>query len=116
MKSKKAASLETNNQNNDYPPEFYEIKVKGELDGLWTPWFEGMTLTHIENGETGLACTMISGLVTDQAALHGLLNKIRDLNLPLISVRRIMPGTNTAEVISVRLDSSGDQDENEVKQ
>ena len=66
----------------------YEIKVQGHLDNLWEQWFEGMTLTNIKNGESGLACTLISGLVADQAALHGLLARIRDLNLTLISVRR----------------------------
>lgn len=81
---------------------YYEIKVQGYLDRLWAQWFEGMTLTNIQNGESGVACTMISGLVADQAALHGLLIKIRDLNLTLISVRRINPGTNTSEEVSVK--------------
>ena len=81
---------------------YYEIKVQGHLDRLWAQWFEGMTLTNIENGESGVACTMISGLVADQSALHGLLIKIRDLNLTLISVRRIIPGTNTSEEVSVK--------------
>lgn len=62
-------------------PEYYEIKVKGELDTHWSDWFEGLTLTHMEGQET-----MLAGLLPDQAALHGLLERIRDLNLTLISV------------------------------
>lgn len=71
---------------------YYEIKVQGELDPQRSKWFEGMTLTHIENGESGLACTLIAGWVSDQPALYGLLTKLRDLNLTLISVRRSLPG------------------------
>ncbi|RPI87770.1 MAG: hypothetical protein EHM41_03710 [Chloroflexi bacterium] len=70
---------------------YYEIKIQGHLDQLWSQWFDGMTLTHLENGETGTACTVISGLVIDQPALYGLLTKIRDLNLSLISVSRLNP-------------------------
>jgi hypothetical protein len=62
-------------------PEYYEIKVKGELDARWSDWFEGLTLTHLEGQET-----LLAGPLLDQAALHGLLEKIRDLNLTLISV------------------------------
>jgi hypothetical protein len=60
-----------------------------------------MTLSYIENSESGLACTLIAGLVTDQPALHGLLNKIRDLNLTLIFVRRFTPSTSTVDEVSV---------------
>lgn len=67
----------------------YEIKVQGQLDPLWVQTFEGMTLTNVENGESGAACTVISGPVADQPALHGLLAKISDLNLTLISVRKV---------------------------
>jgi hypothetical protein len=62
-------------------PEYYEIKVKGELDTHWSDWFEGLTLTHLEGQET-----LLAGPLPDQAALHGLLERIRDLNLTLISV------------------------------
>lgn len=65
----------------------YEIRVEGALDEHWTAWFDGMQITpHIEG------VTVIAGPVTDQAALHGLLAKIGDLGLPLISVRRDEPG------------------------
>ena len=62
-----------------------------------------MTLTKTENGESGVACTLISGLVADQAALHGLLTKIRDLNLTLISVHRIRPDKQASESASIDL-------------
>ena len=76
------------------PPEpvCYEILVQGLLDPPRAEWFEGMTLTPVENGEHGLACTRITGPIVDQPALHGLLAKIRDLNLTLLSVRRISFG------------------------
>ena len=67
----------------------YEIKIKGFLDEHWKQWFEGMELGNVTNGETGQECTLLTGLVADQPALHGLLAKIRDLNLTLISVRKM---------------------------
>ncbi len=85
----------------------YEIKVQGHLDQLWAHWFEGMTLSHIENGESGEPYTLITGPVIDQPALHGLLMKIRDLNLILVSVRRIVPQTNISEEIDVDSFQSG---------
>lgn len=62
----------------------YQIKVKGHLDKVWSDWFEGLTITPEANDET-----LLSGLVVDQAALYGLLKKIRDLGLLLISVNRL---------------------------
>ncbi len=64
--------------------ENYEIRVKGHLEEWWSDWFDGLVLTNLENGEVA-----ITGRVEDQAALHGLLAKIRDLNLTLISVKKI---------------------------
>ena len=58
-----------------------EIRVKGQLDEHWSDWFEGLTITHTDQNETVLA-----GPVVDQAALHGLLAKLRDLGLPIVSV------------------------------
>lgn len=73
----------------------YEIQIKGRLDQHWREWFEGMSLSHVQNGETGLECTLLIGPITDQPALHGLLIKIRDLNLTLISVKKIYSQEST---------------------
>lgn len=71
----------------------YEIKVGGLLDEHWGKWFEGMSLTRQENLAAGQDCTLIVGCIPDQPALHGLLAKIRDLNLTLVSLRNIsQPG------------------------
>ncbi len=59
----------------------YQIRIKGHLGSQWTDWFGGLTVTEEDNGET-----LLSGPVVDQAALHGLLKKVRDLGMPLISV------------------------------
>ena len=67
-----------------HEPGLYEIRIRGHLENRWADWFEGMSLTHAENGET-----LLTGPVTDQAALHGLLRKVRDLGLPLISVIQV---------------------------
>ena len=65
----------------------YQIRIKGHLGTQWTDWFEGLTITLEDNGET-----LLTGTVVDQSALHGLLRKVRDLGMPLISVKRIEPG------------------------
>ena len=65
----------------------YQIRIKGHLGHQWTDWFEGLTITLEENGET-----LLAGPVVDQAALHGLLKKVRDLGMPLLSVNRLEPG------------------------
>lgn len=94
----------THHPDTKYPPEFYEILVQGELGNHWGQWFEGMTLSNVKNGESDGACTLICGHVADQAELHGLLIKIRDLNLKLISVRRVNPEKNKREEINIELD------------
>jgi hypothetical protein len=68
-------------------PAHYEIRVRGVLDRHWSGWFDGLQVSSDEPGQT-----LIAGPVVDQAALHGLLAKVRDLGLPLLSVRRIGPG------------------------
>ncbi|MBK7180322.1 MAG: hypothetical protein IPH82_24570 [Chloroflexi bacterium] len=62
-------------------PEIFEIRLQGHLGEEWTSWFEGMTITLTEDGDT-----VLTGPVVDQAALHGILKKVRDLGLTLISV------------------------------
>ena len=69
-------------------PEYYEIKIKENLDQSWSERFAGMKLTHLEGDGT-----MLSGIMPDQGALHGMLERIRDLNLTLISVTRGDPST-----------------------
>ena len=66
----------------------YQIKIKGHLGSQWTDWFDGLTITLEEDGNT-----LLTGLVVDQAALHGLLKKVRDLGMPLLSVKPVL-GTN----------------------
>ncbi len=65
----------------------YEIRLAGHLDSRWVSWFDGLCLTNESDGTT-----VISGLVADQAALHGLLQKVRDIGLPLVSVFQVEPG------------------------
>jgi hypothetical protein len=64
----------------------YRLTVQGHLDRAWADWFDGLTITLAERGET-----ILTGPVVDQAALHGLLIKIRDLGLPLLAVTRLDP-------------------------
>lgn len=71
---------------NVHEPGQYEIRLKGHLDDRWAAWFDGMTITRNANGET-----LLTGLVVDQAALYGILRKVRDLSLPLLSVVRVAP-------------------------
>jgi len=66
--------------------EIHEIRVQGRLDDRWVDWLEGLVLTRDNDGTTTL-----TGGLADQAALHGVLNTIRDLNLPIVSVRRVYP-------------------------
>jgi hypothetical protein len=78
-------------------PGRYEIRLKGHLDSRWAAWFDGLTLTHDSDGTT-----IIHGPVTDQAALYGLLQKTRDLGLPLISVTYVEPGHPPMPTIETR--------------
>ena len=67
-------------------PMVYQIRLKGHLGPEWADWFGGLAVTLEDNGET-----LLTGPVVDQAALHGLLRKVRDLGMPLISVIRVNP-------------------------
>ena len=75
---------------NQYEPGLYEIRLKGHLNNRWAGWFEGLTITLEEDGDT-----LITGPVIDQAALHGLLKKVRDLGMPLVSVSPLENGPST---------------------
>ena len=75
-----------NPQTDPNPTMVYEIRIKGHLGQEWAAWFEDMSITPADNGET-----VLTGPVVDQAALYGLLRKVRDLGLPLIAISRIQP-------------------------
>jgi hypothetical protein len=72
---------DNNAQSDPGQPIIYQIRVKGHLGHRWADWFEGLTITALDNGET-----LLTGPVIDQAALHGLLKKVRDVAMPLLSV------------------------------
>lgn len=69
----------------------YQIRIKGHLGAQWTDWFEGLTITLREEGDT-----LLTGTVVDQAALHGILKKVRDLGMPLLSVSSTATGREDA--------------------
>ena len=69
----------------------YQIRIEGHLDPTWTDWFDGLSITSEDTGDT-----LLTGRVVDQAALHGLLKKVRDLGLPLVSVVRLQPGPSAS--------------------
>ena len=83
-------------------PMLYQIKIKGHLVYQWTDWFEGLTVTLEENGDT-----LLTGIVIDQAALYGLLKRVRDLGIPLLSVNAVVtPPEDTADVNTQQADDS----------
>jgi len=77
------------------PVERYEIRVSGRLSSRWATWFDGLTVTNEDDGTT-----VIAGPVVDQAALHGLLQKLRDLGITLLSLTRTAPGEPVEHSIS----------------
>ena len=83
----KVMSNESKTKPTPSQPVIYQIRIKGHLGHQWTDWFEGLTITPGEDGDT-----LLTGPVVDQAALYGLLKKVRDLGLPLLSVNRVEPG------------------------
>ena len=76
-------------------PIVYQIRIKGHLGRQWTNWFVGLAITALDNGET-----LLTGSVVDQAALHGVLKKVRDVGMPLVSVMRVKP--DEADVSDVK--------------
>jgi hypothetical protein len=74
-----------------HQPMVYQIRIKGHLGHQWTDWFEGLSITQEEDGDT-----LLTGPVIDQAALHGLLKKVRDLGMPLLSVDSATPVSGDA--------------------
>ena len=86
------SEISTGDQHN---PGRYEIRVKGHLDSRWAAWFDGLTLTHESDGTT-----LIHGPVVDQAALHGLLNKLRDVGIPLVSLTLLPPDAPAATTVA----------------
>jgi hypothetical protein len=87
----------------------YEIRLKGHLDDRWAEWFEGLTITLEEDGDT-----LLTGPVIDQAALHGLLKKVRDLGMPLVSVSPVESGPPTTLPLR-ELRGTGQADASDVK-
>ena len=80
-----------------HKPGRCEIRLKGHLDARWAAWFDGMTLSHESDGTT-----ILHGPVADQAALHGLLRKVRDVGLPLVSVMHVEPDQPDGSTIEPR--------------
>jgi hypothetical protein len=79
-------SSKCNSETEKAQPMIYQIRIMGHLGREWEDWFEGLTLTALENGET-----LLNGPVVDQAALYGLLRKVRDVGMPLLSVVCVRP-------------------------
>jgi hypothetical protein len=80
----KRMSNDLNSKTNPGKPMVYQIRIKGHLDAQWTDWFDGLTIRLEEDGDT-----LLTGPVIDQAALHGLLKKVRDLGMTLVSVVQV---------------------------
>jgi hypothetical protein len=80
-------SNKRNSKTNFSQPQVYQIRINGHLSQQWMDWFDGLIITLEEDGDT-----LLTGRVADQAALHGLLKKVRDLGLPLVSVNPVGPG------------------------
>ncbi len=86
-KRKREMSNNSDPTTNPGQPVVYQIRIKGHLGREWTDWFGGLTITLEEDGDT-----VLTGQLVDQAVLHGLLKKVRDLGMPLVSVSPVEPG------------------------
>jgi hypothetical protein len=82
--------------------EIYQIVIKGHLDREWSEWFDGLTITLVDSGET-----ILSGSLADQTALHGVLIKIRDLGLPLLSLARVEPARGSESNLLMHPEAEG---------
>ena len=80
-------SNKPNSETGPDEPGIYQIRIKGHLGREWTNWFGGLIITALDNGDM-----LLTGPVVDQAALHGVLKKVRDVGMPLLSVIRVTPG------------------------
>jgi hypothetical protein len=87
------SSILSNANSDRDKPAIYQIRLESQLDSQWTDWFGGLAITLAENGDT-----LLTGAVADQAALHGLLRKVRDIGMPLLSLIRLAPGQAASEV------------------
>ncbi len=81
----------------------YDIRIAGHLDTNWTEWFDGLTITNFENGTTQL-----SGDLVDQAALHGTLNKVRNLNLTLLSITSLESPSGQRQTVATAIEHEGE--------
>ena len=99
-------SNEITSESEKAQPTVYQIRIKGHLGRQWTDWFGGLTNMLEDNGET-----LLTGPVVDQAALHGLLRKVRDLGMPLLSVTRVRPGQADAYDVKHGVKASGEDQE-----
>src|SRR5436309_1767997 len=91
----RAMSNKFNSEMGPSPPVTYQIRIKGHLGPQWTDWFGGLTITLEDNGDT-----FLTGTVVDQAALHGLLKKVRDLGMTLLSVNSVEPSQADASNVA----------------
>ena len=91
-------SNELNPKSASSPLIVYQIKIEGHLGRQWTDWFGGLSITPVEDGHT-----LLTGPVVDQAALHGLLKKVRDLGMSLVSVNRVEPGQ--ADTVNIKVET-----------
>ena len=80
----------------------YRITIQGHLDEDWSEWFEGLTITWVETGET-----ILTGPLVDQSALHGVLSKIRDLGLPLLALTRLAPERGNVSSLPLQTKQEG---------
>jgi hypothetical protein len=102
-------SSKWNSKTNSNRPLIYQIRIEGHLGQQWVDWFEGLTITLEDNGDT-----LLTGPVIDQAALYGLLKKVRDLGLPLLALNLVEPDSSAASPAR-RYSDPGQTDTSDVK-